>query len=100
MQALQNGYVTATRGRGVAMDEEKDQRDYSHPQGHMTSMLTGSDAEDVHENEGWAMAVMRGRSVTEDGELGDGVGGSVNDDDPNEFIYLEEDAYRSGSFGS
>ena len=31
MQAPQNGYVTATRGRGVAMDEEKDQRDCSHP---------------------------------------------------------------------
>ena len=31
VQAPQNGYVTATRGRGVAMDEEKDQRDCSHP---------------------------------------------------------------------
>ena len=33
MQAPQNGYVTATRGsgRGVAMDEEKDQGDCSHP---------------------------------------------------------------------
>ena len=45
------------------------------------------------------MEATRGRSVAEDGELGDG-GGSVNDDDPNEFTYLEEDAYRSGSFGS
>ena len=44
VQALQYGCVTATRGRGVAMDEEKDQRDCSHPRGHMTSMLTESDA--------------------------------------------------------
>ena len=46
------------------------------------------------------MAATRGRNVAEDGELGDRGGGSVNDDDPNEFTYLEEDAYRSGSFGS
>ena len=47
------------------------------------------------------MAATCGRSVVEDGELGDREGGgSVNDDDPNEFTYLEEDDYRNGSFGS
>ena len=77
VQALQNGYVTATRGRGVAMDEEKDQRDCSHPRGHMMSMSTKSDARGVHENEGWPMEATRGRSAAEDGELGDRGGGSA-----------------------
>ena len=45
------------------------------------------------------MVATRGRSVAEDDELGDG-GRSVNDDDPNEFIYLEEDVSLSRSFGS
>ena len=40
----------------------------------MASMVTGSDAGDVHENEGWPMAATRGRSVAEDDELGDGGG--------------------------
>ena len=31
VQASQGGYVMATRRRGVAGDEEKDQRDCSHP---------------------------------------------------------------------
>ena len=46
------------------------------------------------------MEATRGRSVAEDGELGDRGGGSVNDNDPNEFIYLEEDVSLSRSFGS
>ena len=45
------------------------------------------------------MAVTRGRSVAGDDELGN-VGGSANDNDPNELTYLEEDVDLSSPFGS